>query len=281
MARNAHHRGTATWFTQGDDFSNWKSEGSLLWIHGLRPYIPSPLCLVPLLIFSYMVSWIRKKCPLVCAADILFLGALTFSLSSSIIGDIQAICQIGLANLAFFYFDFRDIGKQDARSLLSSLLIQICRESDQFSHILSPLYSVHDNGSRLPSEDTLMECLKNILKLPEQGEIYIVLDALDECPNVSGFPTPRKQVLTVIEELINLRLPHVHFCITSRLEVDIRYVLEVFAVHEVPLHEQAGQNQDIFDYIEYVVSSDLRMRRWREEDRRLIVKTLTEKGGGM
>jgi hypothetical protein len=41
MIRNVHHRGTATWFTQGDDFSNWKSDGSLLWIHGLRPYIPS------------------------------------------------------------------------------------------------------------------------------------------------------------------------------------------------------------------------------------------------
>jgi NACHT domain len=210
-----------------------------------------------------------------------FLGVLTFSLSSSIVEDIRAICQIGLANLVFFYFDFRDIEKQDARSLLSSLLMQLCRESDQFSQILPPLYSVHGNGSRLPSEDTLMECLKNILKLPEQGEIYIVLDALDECPNVSGFPTPRKQVLTIIEEIINLRLPHVHFCITSRLEVDIRYVLQALAVREVPLHEQAGQNQYIFDYIEYVVSSDLRMRRWRERDRRLVVKTLTEKGGGM
>jgi hypothetical protein len=159
--------------------------------------------------------------------------------------------------------------------------MQLCRESDRFSQILPLLYSVHGNGFRLPSEDTLMDCLKNMLKFPEQGEIYIVLDALDECSNVSGFPTPRKQVLMIIEEIINLRLPHVHFCVTSRLEADIRYVLQALAVHEVAVHEQTGQNQDIFDYIEYVVSSDLRMRRWREEDRRLVVKTLTEKGGGM
>ena len=191
------------------------------------------------------------------------------------------MCQIGLANLGFFYFDSGDIGKQDTRSLLSSLLIQLCHESDEFFRILSPLYSDHDNGSRQPSEDTLMECLKNILKLPEQGEIYIVVDALNECPNVAGCPTPRERVLTIIDELINLRLPHVHFCITSRLEVDIRSVLEAWAIHEVPLHEQPGHNQDISDYIEFFVSSDPKMRRWKKEDRRLVMKTLTEKGGGM
>ena len=225
-----------------------------------------------------MVSWIRKNGPLVCVANILFLGALIFSLSSSIIEDILAICQIGLANLMFFYFDLH---KQDARSLLSSVLIQLCRESDVFSQNLSSLYSLYSNGSQQPSEDVLMECLKNILNLPEQGEIYIVVDALDECPKFSRSPTPRKKVLTIIKELIDLRLPHVHFCITSSLEVDIRYVLEGLAVlHEVALHEQAGQNQDIFDYIEYLVSSDAWTWRYRE-DRHLIVEALTEKGGGM
>ena len=36
IARNAHHPGTATWFTQGDIINDWKSTGSTLWIHGLR-----------------------------------------------------------------------------------------------------------------------------------------------------------------------------------------------------------------------------------------------------
>lgn len=53
MARNAHHHGTATWFTQSDDFSNWKSEGSLLWIHGLRSYIASvPFAFVDILLYG-------------------------------------------------------------------------------------------------------------------------------------------------------------------------------------------------------------------------------------
>ena len=71
------------------------------------------------------------------------------------------MCQTGLATLAFFYFDFRDIGKQDARSLLSSILIQLCHESDKFSEILSYRHSSHGDGTRQPSEDALFECLKD------------------------------------------------------------------------------------------------------------------------
>jgi hypothetical protein len=210
-----------------------------------------------------------------------FLFALTFTTSSSIVEDVQALCQTGLATLAFFYFDFRDIGKQDARSLLSSLVIQLCHESDKFSEILSSRHSTHGNGTRQPSEEVLMECLKEMLKLPGQGELYIVVDALDECPDFSGYPAPREQILKILQELVDLRLPHVHLCITSRPEVDIRDTLEGLAVHNVSLHEQVGQNQDIFDYIESIVSSDPKIRRWREEDRQLVMTTLKERACGM
>jgi hypothetical protein len=203
------------------------------------------------------------------------------SISSTIVQEVRDVCQTGLATLAFFYFDFRDAAKQDVRSLLSSLLVQLSNRSDNFCSILSELYSAHDRGSQQPSEDVLMECLKDMLTLPGQGEIYIVMDALDECPNFSGYPTPREQVLMTMQELVDLCLPHVHFCIMSRPEVDIRDALEPLAVHKVSLHEQAGQNRDISDYIKAVVYSDARMRKWREEDKQLVSETLTEKAGGM
>ena len=210
-----------------------------------------------------------------------FLGALTLSISSAIIKEIWHLCQTGLATLAFFYFEFRDVTKQDVRSLLSSLLIQLSNRSDDFRTILYRLYSAHDHGSQQPSDDALKECLKNMLTFPGQGEIYIVVDALDECPNLSGFTMPREQVLMILQELVDLRLPHVHFCVTSRPEIDIRDVLEALAVHNVSLHEQAGHNQDISDYVKSVVYSDPKMRRWREEDKQLVIKTLTEKAGGI
>ena len=191
------------------------------------------------------------------------------------------MCRAGLATLAFFYFDFRDVAKQHLRDLLCSLLVQLSNQSDNFFKILSELYSNHFRGSQQPSDDALIQCVRDILTLPGQGEIYIILDALDECPNSSGIPTPREQVLDIIEELVALHLPHIHFCITSRPEVDIRVALEPLAIYNVSLHEQAGQNQDISDYIKSVVYSDPNMLRWSEEDRQLVVKTLTEKAGGM
>jgi hypothetical protein len=36
IASKAHHNGTAEWFFQGSIFSQWKSTGSFLWIHGKR-----------------------------------------------------------------------------------------------------------------------------------------------------------------------------------------------------------------------------------------------------
>src|ERR1700733_7686666 len=70
--------------------------------------------------------------------------------SSTIIGDIDDMRKAGLASLAFFYYDFREDQKKDLRGLLSSLLVQLCHQSDSYSDILSELYSEHANGSRHP-----------------------------------------------------------------------------------------------------------------------------------
>ena len=212
---------------------------------------------------------------------IFFLGILNLSISSAIIEEVQNECQTGLATLAFFYFDFRDAAKQDIRSMLSSLLVQLSNRSDDFCKILFGLYVAHGRGSQQASEVALVKCLKDMLALPGQGEIYIIVDALDECPNSSGCPTPREDVLATMKDLVDLRLPHVHFCLTSRPEVDIRDAVQPLADHNVSLHEQAGQNQDIFDYIKSFISSDSKMQRWREEDRQLVITTLIEKSGGM
>jgi hypothetical protein len=208
-------------------------------------------------------------------------GLLTPPASSSVIEEVHLMCQMGLATVSFFYFDFRDGDQQDVRRLLSSLLIQLCDQSDKFSELLHALFMIHGRGSRQPSEDVLVECLKGILELPGQGDLYFIIDALDECPNSSGYPTPREQVLTVMQTLIGLQLPHVHFCITSRPEIDIKDILEPLTTYDVPLHKQAGQNRDIVNYIKHFIRSDSRVQRWREEDKQLVIETLSRKAGGM
>jgi hypothetical protein len=107
------------------------------------------------------------------------------------------------------------------------------------------------------------------------------MDALDECPNNSGLPTPREEVLDLIDNLVGLRLPNLHICVTSRPEIDIQSALEPLTTLCVSLHNQSGQKEDIVDYVSSVVHSDKKMRRWREEDRNLVIKTLSERADGM
>ena len=215
-----------------------------------------------------------------CSHCVLKNGVLISLTSSTIIEDVQLLCHAGLATLAYFYFDFRDTAKQDVRSLLSSILIQLSNESDLFTEILSGLYSTHGDGFRQPTQEALTECLKNMLRLPRQGALYVIIDALDESPNTSGLMSRRAEVLGVIQELVELGLPHCHICVTSRPELDIRDVLESLTKH-VSLHDQAGQNQDIVNYVSSVVLSHPKMRKWREEDKKLVIDTLTQRADGM
>jgi hypothetical protein len=120
-----------------------------------------------------------------------------------------------------------------------------------------------------------------MLTLPDQHPVYIIIDALDECPNTSGMPSPREQVLDLLKELVELFLPNLHLCVTSRPEVDIRHALEASTSRRVSLHEQNGQKEDIVDYVTSVVHSDPKMQRWREEDKNLVIETLSERADGM
>jgi hypothetical protein len=132
-----------------------------------------------------------------------------------------------------------------------------------------------------PDVHALKKCLADMLSLPGQGQIYIVVDALDECPNFPGRPSARQEVLELIEELVDLKLPNVHLCVASRPEMDIRMVLESSTSLKISLHDENGQKEDIIDYIKSVVHSDREMRRWREEDQQLVVDTLSRKADGM
>jgi len=202
-------------------------------------------------------------------------------ISSSILEDVQGICATGSALLAYYYFDFRDVGKQDRHGLLSSLLLQLCTQSRRGYDFLTSLHATHDNGQKLPSDSDLIQWLKDVLTFPGQQTVYVIVDALDECPNSVGFPTPREEVLRLFEELVDLKLPHLRVCVTSRPEIDIEYALEPFTSHQMSLHDESGQKGDIRDYIRSVVHSDRMMRRWREEDKNLVINTLSERADGM
>ena len=182
--------------------------------------------------------------------------------------------------MAYFYFDFRDVDKKHRRNLLPSLLIQLASQSEHGLGTLSRVYSPYKTSKEQPSEHVLMQCLKDILGA-SQLPTYIILDALDECPNTSGIPTPRGHVLGLVKDLVELHLPNLRICVTSRPAFDIYIALKPLTLGDLSLHDQLGQKKDIDEYISSVVQSDPQMIRWREDDRKLVVDTLSKKADGM
>ncbi|KAF8257304.1 hypothetical protein EI94DRAFT_1818349 [Lactarius quietus] len=235
IARTAQHEGTEVWFFQGSIFTQWKSNGSLLWIHGKPGSGKSVIC-------------------------------------SSVIQDIMAVFEGVSAILAYFYFDFRDLNKQSCHDLLLSLVTQLSARSSPYCDILHRAYETHGKGTQQPNDKTLKE-----------RPVFIVLDAIDECPDSSEIPSPRDQVLQLVKEPVELRLKDLHICATSRPEVDIRVVLEPLAFDSVSLHDERGQESDIAEYVQNVVNSpsSAAMRRWRVDDKNLVIEALTERTDGM
>jgi hypothetical protein len=204
-----------------------------------------------------------------------------FSNSSSIIQQVELLRNTGLALIAYFYCDFRDRKKQEVTGLLTSLVMQLSAKSDPCYNVLSALYSEYDGGSRRPDDDTLLACLEKMLKTEGQPTVYIIIDALDECPTDSGVKSHREWVLDLVNQLVDLHLPNLRICATSRPEADIQAALASSASRTISLHDEAGQNKDIADYVRSVVYSDRKMRRWREEDKEMVISTLSQKADGM
>ena len=282
-ACKTQHGGTATWFIQGNIFQDWKESGSLLWVRGNRTLLHSslPSCLLIHFPISQRVpektfcgAWFLAR-----FCDIKFI----FWISSAIIEDIKHMQESRPALIAFYYFDFKDASKRHVRGLLTSLLFQLSDGSDLCWDVLYNLYTSCKDGSEQPSDVALAGCLKRMLELPGQLPTFITIDALDECPNTTGTPSAREEVLDFLEDLVGSRHSNLFICVTSRPEQDIQSVLNPLTSvsRRVSLHEEGGQREDIKSYVQSFVHKDRAMRRWREEDRNLVITTLIERAGGM
>ncbi|KAH9985049.1 ankyrin repeat-containing domain protein, partial [Russula compacta] len=245
-ACETQHDGTARWFIQGSTFRDWKKNGSLLWIRGNPGAGKSILC-------------------------------------SAIIEDIKTMRRSTPALLAFYYFDFKDVSKRGVRGLLTSLLFQLAYNSGRCWDVLYKLYTTCHDGSEQPSDAALSDCLKSMLELPGQVPIFVVVDALDECPNDTGTPSARERVLDFVKALVGSNDRNLYMCITSRPEQDIQTVLNPLTSPScrVSIHEEAGQKEDINKYVRAFVNTDESMRRWRADDRELVINTLSDRADGM
>jgi hypothetical protein len=86
-----------------------------------------------------------------------------------------------------------------------------------------------------------------------------------------------------VKDLTGRKHPNLHMCLTSRPEQDIQTTLNPLTSSSgrVSIHEEGGQRKDIENYIRSFVYADESMRRWRAEDKELVINTLSERADGM
>jgi hypothetical protein len=201
--------------------------------------------------------------------------------SSAIIEDIETMQKSEDASLAMYFYDFRDDLKRDLRGLLSSILFQLCDQSDSYYNILSTFYSTHRDGGQSPRDEELIQCLVDLVKLPGPPPVYLIVDGLDESPNTSTHSFHREEVLSFLDGLIKAQLKNLRLCIASRPEVDIKAILEPLSFHSVSLENESGQEKDIKDYIDSIVHTDQRMKSWNPNHKQLVIDVLVKKADGM
>ncbi len=120
-------------------------------------------------------------------------------------------------------------------------------------------YSAHQRGSQQPNERReLTRCIEKMLNDPREESIYVIADALDECPDISGLQSSREKVLGPIEELVGFHL------YVSASQVALRSTSEMFS----------NQRRDDVDI-------KLNMLGWKVKDKMLVIKTPTVRADGM
>ena len=189
--------------------------------------------------------------------------------------------QSGDTSLTIYYYDFREDKKKDLCGLLSSVLFQLCEQSDSYHAILSTFYSTHLNGARTPSDEELIRCLIDLLEVPGSRPVYLIVDALDEFSSTSSLSSPREELLSFLEDLVEEQLPNLRICVTSRPEVDIKTLLDPLTFRSVSLQDATGQKEDITEYIKSFVGTNKNMKNWNSHPKQLVTDALTRRVDGM
>jgi hypothetical protein len=117
--------------------------------------------------------------------------------------------------LAFFYFSFNDAAKQSTDEMLSSLIKQLCCRRPITPQTIKDLGRYKELGQR-PDTKTLEDML--LATVHGFSGVYLIIDALDECPFESG---EQKKLLQSLCRIYRASSENLHILWTSRRESDI------------------------------------------------------------
>ena len=241
-ARRKHQVGTGEWLIEHPAFKEWKStKGSVLWLYG----IPG------------------------CGKTVL---------SSSVIEHLRSEYDTkDNAALAYFYFDFGTPAKQSVANCVRYLLSRLTSNLLETPEELKNLYVKKCNyGNEVPSLDDLVAVLKVFSELRDFDDVFIAIDALDECP-----VQKREDLLEFLETIASWPDSKLHIFLTSRPESDIKHTLNALSwIESIPI-QGLDVARDITHHIKTQMSSDSKFRKLPPKVKAEVERTLIDGAGGM
>jgi hypothetical protein len=172
--------------------------------------------------------------------------------------------------IAFFYFDFNNKGTHPD-AVLRSLIGQISVQRPCTPNALETLFSQKASIRRSPDFSELMNTLKSIIG--SFHAVYIIFDALDECPE-------RSCILSMLKEFHNWEIRSLRLLVTSRKERDIEETLGGLVSHGLSMAESLVKD-DIRVHVSKTLHEDVQFNLFSEEEKQLIATTLIEGAHGM
>ncbi|KAI7763521.1 hypothetical protein LZL87_010576 [Fusarium oxysporum] len=243
-AREACHSGTGRWLLNNPQYLTWKSQmNSFLWLNGNS-------------------------------------GRGKTILTSTIIEDIRNSPLPQLCNcvILYFYITFTDNQKQSLDAIIRSLINQLYRCRPESRHPITSLHSKCGGGSSQATIKQFKSTFRDMLSVG--GEVFILIDALDEYQNRS---TQRDELLSWIKSFRNEPV-NTHLLVTSRPEHDIKTSIQTWADSDSIISIKTDNvSRDISEYVRAVVTKSTSFRRWygqtsTQDD---IINTLTAKADGV
>lgn len=177
-------------------------------------------------------------------------------LCSTIIEAMKTICEQSTTHtMAYFYFNFQDIERQDLSTMLRSLIRQLCAAEINIPDSIKALHNRCRDSNHSPTLEELTTAVFSI-SIESQKHVYVIIDALDEFPESNG-PLRRSELLNLIERLAKENIENLHVLVTSRAEMNIIQVLENLTPRGIPL-----QSRTVDPDIKALVSSRLMQGRF-------------------
>lgn len=179
--------------------------------------------------------------------------------SSTAIEDLQS-----KERLAYWYFQFDEEATQSTYNMIRSFIRQLSK-----SPLPRSIYRLWTEYKTRPGDPDIEELAKALDEIIDSfGEVFIVIDAVDECPQTNDRPE-RKKLLGCIHNLLSKHSTNLHVLATSRPEHDIDSELKRYPAINIETFVDGD--------IRYFVKSSLQsgdLQVWSDDVKRKIEEKL-------